>query len=129
MIKENRMRLTFCKGDLVVIFFIVMLAVLIGVLFLMKTGTDKGDFVVVYQEGKRIQECPLEVDTEILIESDYTNKLKIKDGKAAIIDSNCPGMDCVHSGWIDGKGRSLVCLPNRVVVRISGEKDVDKVAY
>ena len=121
--KKREMRLKFCKGDVGVIFFVVMLAVLIGVLFLMKTGMDKGNTVVVYQEGKKIQEFSLYEERVILIENSYTNKLQIKNGKAAIIESDCPGMDCVHSGWIGEKGRSLICLPNRVEIRIEGEID------
>lgn len=123
MVKKNRMRLVFCKGDIVVIFFVTLLAVLIGVLFWIRTGRDKGSTVVVYREGEKIQELPLYNDGEILIENSYTNKLMIKNGKAAIVESDCPGMDCVHSGWIKGKGRSLVCLPNRVEIRIEGEAE------
>ena len=123
MIKKNRIRLTFCKGDVAVIIFVTLLAVLIGGLFLMRTGKDKGKTVVVYREGEKIQELSLYEEREILIENSYTNKLMIKNGKVAIVESDCPGMDCVHSGWIKGKGRSLVCLPNRVEIRIEGEAE------
>ena len=123
MVKKKGIRLAFCKGDVVVISFVIVLAVLIGVLFLIWTGSDKGNTVVVYREGKKIQELPLDDDGEILIENNYTNKLEVKDGKAAIVESDCPGMDCVHSGWIKDKGRSLVCLPNRVEIRIEGEAE------
>ena len=123
MEKDNKIRLSFCKGDVVVISFVIMLAVLIGVVFWMKTGTQEGNVVVIYREGEKIQEIPLNVDTEVLIQNDYTNKLIVKDKKVAIEESDCPGMDCVHSGWISGKGRSLVCLPNRVEIRIEGDID------
>jgi len=123
MSKKNGMRLTFCKGDVVVIFACMMLAVLIGVLFVRTTGTDKGENVVIYQDGNKIQEISLHENTEILIENSYTNKIMVKDEKVAIVESDCPGMDCVHSGWIGGKGRSLVCLPNRVEIRIEGEME------
>ena len=125
MAKKNAMRLTFCKGDVAVIFFVIMLAVLIGVNFVMYTGSGKGELVVVYQEGEKIQELSLHKDREILIENSYTNKLKVENGKVSIAESDCPGMDCVHSGWIWEKGRSLVCLPNRVEVRIEGETESD----
>ena len=123
MEKDNKIRLSFCKGDAVVISFVIMLAILIGVVFWMKTGTEQGNIVVVYQEGEKIQELSLDKDTEVLIENDYTNKLIVRDKKVAIVESDCPGMDCVHSGWISGKGRSLVCLPNRVEIRIEGDVD------
>ena len=123
MSKKNRIKLAFCKGDAVVIFFVLMLAVLIGVVFVRTTGTDKGETVVIYRDGSKVQEISLYEDTEILIENSYTNKVMVKDEKVAIVESDCPGMDCVHSGWIGGKGRSLVCLPNRVEIRIEGEMD------
>lgn len=125
MAKKREMRLKFCKGDVVVIFFVVMLAVLVGVLFLMKTGMNKGNTVVIYQEGKKIQEFSLYEDREILIENNYANKLLIKNVKAAIVESDCPGMDCVYSGWIGEQGRSLICLPNRVEIRIQGETEAE----
>ena len=123
MDKTKGMRLRFCIGDVIVIGFVVMLAILIGVLFWIKTGTEEGNLVVVYREGEKIQELSLNKNTEVFIENSYTNKLVVKDKKVAIVESDCPGMDCVHSGWISGKGRSLVCLPNRVEIRIEGEVD------
>lgn len=123
MTKKREIRLKFCKGDVVVIFFVVMLAVLIGFLFVVKTGTKQGKTVVVYQEGQKMQEFSLDEDREILIENDYVNKLLIKNGRAAIVESDCPGKDCVHSGWIVESGRSLICLPNRVEIRIQGETE------
>ena len=41
----------------------------------------------------------------------------------AITGSDCPGEDCVHSGWIKASGRSIVCLPNKVEIRIVGQSD------
>ena len=123
MEKENNIRLSFCKGDAVVISFVIMLAILIGVVFWMKTGREQGSTVVVYQEGKKVKEISLDKDTEVFIENNYTNKLIVKEKRVAIVESDCPGMDCVHSGWISGKGRSLVCLPNRVEIRIEGDVD------
>ena len=52
--------------------------------------------------------------------------LAINDGASACTASDCPGQDCVHSGAIHTAGRSLVCLPNRVEIRVvSGGSDVD----
>ena len=120
---KTGIKLTFCKGDIIVISFVTMLAVLIGVLFVKTTGTDKGEIVAIYQDGNKIQEISLYENTEVLIENRYTNRLVVKDEKVAIVESDCPGMDCVHSGRISGKGRSLVCLPNRVEIRVEGEME------
>lgn len=121
--KTTGIRLKFCKGDVVVICFVILLSILIGVVFFLKNGTEEGNMVAVYQEGKKVQEISLEQETEVLVENKYTNKIVVKEKRVAIVESDCPGRDCVHSGWISGKGRSLVCLPNSVEIRIEGETD------
>ena len=80
---------------------------------------------MIYQDGSLIRELSLGTDTEVVIEGDYENVVTIKDGKTAITRSDCPGTDCVHSGWIHEAGRSIVCLPNRVELRIEGVSEVD----
>jgi len=72
-----------------------------------------------------MQELSLESDQSILITGEYENTVVIRDGKACIAQSSCPGEDCVHSGWISSPGRSVVCLPNRVEIRITGSSEVD----
>lgn len=42
--------------------------------------------------------------------------IEIKDGKARITNSPCPLKLCVRQGDLDRPGRTLACLPNRVVV-------------
>lgn len=42
--------------------------------------------------------------------------------------SDCASQACVHTGWISRAGQSIVCLPNRVVVELTGgTSDVDVV--
>ena len=84
----------------------------------------------IYRNGEMIREMPLTENGEYLVTGIYENRIEIRDGKAAITRSSCPGEDCVHSGWISQAGRSIVCLPNRVEVRIEGsaaDDDVDAV--
>ena len=40
-----------------------------------------------------------------------------------MIDSACPDKVCVHMGRKSLAGELIVCLPNRVVIRILGESD------
>ena len=123
--KKNEMRLHFCKGDMAVIVFVILLAIFIGVLFYHNTGTKDGNIAVVYQNGEKIKEISLNQEAEYIVEHHYTNKIVVKDKKVAIMESDCPGADCVHSGWIKESGRSIICLPNRVEIRIEGAAEVD----
>lgn len=121
--KENGVRLTFGKGDFLILIFVAISALLTGICFWFFVGKEEGTVAVIYKEGEVEARLPLYEDTEILVTNYYTNKIIVKDGKVSIQTSDCPGADCVHSGWIKEGGRSIVCLPNRVEIRIEGETD------
>jgi hypothetical protein len=54
----------------------------------------------------------------------------IRDGRARILSSPCTNQTCVASGAIHARGQWLACLPNRVMVRISGQAaEVDAASY
>ena len=59
------------------------------------------------------------------------NTVTVENGKIAITASTCPGSDCVHSGWAHRAGQAIICLPNRVEIRLigtAGSGDIDAVA-
>ena len=58
------------------------------------------------------------------IEINDTNVCEIKDGEVNMIQAGCPDQLCIHQGPIHIQGETIVCLPNRVVVEITGnDKD------
>ena len=123
--KKKHMKLEFCKNDFLAIGIVAAMAILVSVIFWTSVGAEEGSMLSFYQEGALTKELSLDSDVEFVIEGDYKNVITIKDGKAAITESDCPGTDCVHSGWIHEAGRSIVCLPNRVELRIEGTSEVD----
>lgn len=122
--KKREKELKFCVGDFLVI-LLVLTAIAGSVFFWIRSGKNTADTVVVYQNGERVRELSLERDTELTVEGAYTNKVVIRDGEVFIEESNCPGNDCVHMGKIHESGRSIVCLPNRMEIRIEGASEVD----
>ena len=55
---------------------------------------------------------------------DYYNIVEIKGGTVSVTEASCKNQVCVRHGAISRSGESIVCLPNRLVVRIengSGE--------
>ncbi|HNS73017.1 MAG TPA: NusG domain II-containing protein [bacterium] len=46
--------------------------------------------------------------------------VEIRGGAVRVLSSPCPEKYCVHSGSVSRQGRLIVCVPNRVVVRIPG---------
>ncbi|MBR3929947.1 MAG: NusG domain II-containing protein [Clostridia bacterium] len=121
---KRNMRLSFQKGDMSAVLVVVFLIVLSYILFVPKTDAGGGR-VEIFKDGERIHVFSLTEDRTIFVDGEYRNKISIQDGRAAIIESNCPGADCVHTGWISSAGRSAFCLPNRVEVRITQFDEVD----
>ena len=122
--KQN-MNLTFRKGDLLAILTVALLAVVVFAAFLPGSRAAENGIVQIYRDAALIDELPLSTNARLGISGEYTNILVISGGKAFIEASDCPGGDCMHSGAISGPGRSIVCLPNRVEIRITGTADAD----
>jgi hypothetical protein len=48
-------------------------------------------------------------------------RIEIKSSRVRIAESDCPRGICRHAGWVSAFGRSIVCIPNRLVVELGGE--------
>ena len=116
------MRLQFQKGDYAAIGLVVLLAIAVALAFLPGRMKDAAG-VEIYHDGVLVKTMPLSSDESYTVVGDYTNVITVSDGSVSITHSDCPGMDCVHSGSISVVGRSLVCLPNGLEVRVIGQSD------
>ena len=121
--------LSFRRGDLAAIVAVLLCALALGLaLWARAAGSDR---VVarVYQEGKLVGELPLDREASLTLTGAYTNTITVRDGRVAVTYADCPGTDCVHSGWVSAAGRAVVCLPNRLVISLEGGAtgDIDAV--
>lgn len=92
---------------------------------------SRGGYAVVIQDGKEVASYPLNVDTSVTFDSPTGyNTLVIKDGKADVTEASCPDKLCVNQHSISYNGETIVCLPNKLVVKIvsEAESDVDIIA-
>lgn len=118
-------KLRFCKGDWVAIAIVAALAVAVFACFF-SGNQETSSAAQIYLNGQLIQTVDLTKDQTFAIDDRYHSEITVSDGAIFFSDSDCPGKDCVHSGKISASGRSLVCLPNGLEIRIlSGETDVD----
>lgn len=77
----------------------------------------------IYQSNKLSQIHSLDTDKIISISDSKTNvKVEIKNGKIRIIESNCPKHICIHTGWIDNSGQTIVCVPNKLMIEVRGKQ-------
>lgn len=108
----------FNKRDAALCAAVVLCALLLG--WRLWLAPPIGDTVVVSHDGVVIARLPLNTDAVYVVEGAYENVVRVEDGKAFIESATCPGQDCVHQGAISKTGSSIVCLPNRVSIRIEG---------
>ena len=124
---SKSVRLSFLKSDWIAVSIVVCLALSTFLLYVPDNADKQGAVVQIYRDNVLVRECNLETEESFVLEGAYSNIVTVKDGKIAITESNCPGADCVHSGYVGTVGRSIVCLPNKVEIRIVGEGEVDMV--
>lgn len=106
-------------GDLIVLAVFIIAAAL-AIYFMTKpTGSE----VYIYKDGKLFEAVSL--STEKTVKVDEHIIVKISGGAAYVLKSDCKGQDCVKAGKISKVGEMIVCLPNKVVMKIVGDGEVD----
>lgn len=72
-------------------------------------------------DGQIIQTLPLNQDTDLTIKcvDGGFNHLVIRNGTAWVDDASCPDKICIHNGKIQLTGQMIVCLPNRVIIKVA----------
>lgn len=102
--------------------FVLLLCLSLGGGIGVRKVLPPGEMVVIEVQGKRVYELPLNKDTEVDVPGPLgSTHVVIKDGRVRVQDSPCPDKICVREGWKD-RG-AIVCLPNRVVVRVTGKEE------
>ena len=73
-------------------------------------------------DGAVVETLDLSKDTEITVTSSNggTNHLIVKDGEIWCSEASCPDKVCVHQGKKHLNSDTIVCLPNQMIVTITG---------
>ena len=76
-----------------------------------------------------ITEISLDVDGRYPVSGPLgTAFLVVQKGRAHLENAPCPLKICEAMGSIDRSGQVIVCLPNRILVKVSGPEEVDAVS-
>lgn len=114
------------KADLILILTLIVLS--IASMFLLRS--EEGNTIIIKQNHNIIYQGKLSENAVIPVEGAYQNEICVENGTVYMKKSNCPGGDCLLQGSISHSGEHIACLPNGVIVFITGEKksEVDVVA-
>lgn len=112
------------KNDLILSAILLVTAILLFAAFNI-FASKKGENVEIFVDGSLYKKVSLSQDEIITItgSSGGTNVLVIKDLKVYMKEADCPDKVCVHQGSISRSNETIVCLPNRIVVKITGKAD------
>lgn len=113
------MKLRLRRADVVVALAIVGLAVVAYVIT--SAGGEGGVQAIVEVRGEVVATVDLRQDDLISVPlaGGDVAMLEVAGGRIRILDRDiCPLDICTHTGWIERSGQAIVCLPNRIIVRI-----------
>lgn len=83
----------------------------------------KGEKVIISVDKTNYFVYPLTQDKEFIVNGKLgPATIVIRDGRVRILNSPCPLKICEDKGWISKKGDFIICVPNRVAIRITGAK-------
>ncbi|MGE5542463.1 MAG: NusG domain II-containing protein [Bacillota bacterium] len=82
----------------------------------------RGEVVVVNVQGVDMEELPLDRSREPVNRTVQgaigQSTFEVSGGRVRMISSDCPDKVCVKTGWISQAGQVIVCLPNRVILKV-----------
>ena len=103
-------------------FLIIAIALILAGIFLLITINGKrGESVEIVVDGEVTAVFTLDSDTEYRVDTpEGWNIIKIHGGTVSVIESDCPNQICVKHKEISKSGESIICLPHKIIVRITG---------
>ena len=82
---------------------------------------DEGNLDAFDQNGRETARYALSEDRTVRIEGEGGyNLLVIEGGEVYLSEADCPTQLCMKTGKIRYAGQSIVCLPHKLAVRITG---------
>ena len=120
------------RGDVAILAgILIVLSATFSLFWLSGSGVQEKQVVVVV-DGAEYARYKLSPNFSEIIEINTRfgyNKLIIDHGKVWMLDASCEDKIDVKMGAIDQVNQTIICLPNRVVVTIKGQSEVDMVSY
>lgn len=87
-------------------------------------GRDSGSLTAVVtadgEELDRFAPADLAAGPRTYTHNGYTLTVTAEDGGLHVSEADCPTQDCVHTGAISRSGQSIVCLPARIIIQLTG---------
>ena len=115
------------KGDKFLIGLLIV-ASIVSLFAIKKYGLSFNEkYVSVQVDGEEIKQIYFDkkmVGKTIPVETEFGyNLIEMGEDSVRVIEASCPDKLDVKQGSISKPGEIIVCLPNRLIVEIKGERD------
>ncbi len=125
--------LSFLKRFYIDIIIVASLLAVAGITFAVTYFPKKSESLIanIYLKKEKIKTINLtELGEEseiytVNIDEDEHVHIEAKHNSIRVKESTCPHQYCVHTGWIDSEGRSIICVPYELVISIEGNASFD----
>lgn len=113
LLKSNRFWLIALGGVLIV-----------SVIAVLALRQGSASMALIYRDAELLESIDLASVAEpysfkIGSDSGY-NVIAVERGRVCIAYADCPDGFCVRQGWVSGGQTPIVCLPNRLIIRLEG---------
>lgn len=116
----------FNKYKGIICYAFVLILGIIGCIWVLNISYDK-PVAKIYSNNKLLYEIDLTVVEEnhlINIENDIggCNKVLVEKNAISVVEATCPDHICINQGKISDGATPIVCLPNKLVIKIENKK-------
>lgn len=116
------------KNDIKLIIFIIIIGFVC--IFLININKEEGNAIEVYYEDKLILSADLNVNDVYTVDGKLGDVvIEVKDRKVRVLKENSPRNICSREGYISDSTKPLICLPNKIIIKIVGSGEIDGVVY
>lgn len=92
--------------------------------------TVKGDTVIIQVDDKKFLKVSLSENGIVRVPGPLgISIVEIKNGKVKMLSSPCLDKLCIREGYISKPGQIIVCVPNRIILKIEGRANLDALTY
>lgn len=123
----------FKKGDIIIYFFIGVFF-FFGLNYVMNMKTVKGNNIEIYVDNQLKYVYPLQKEKrDYFVDTNLGGvNVQIENMKVRVTTSNSPLKICVKQGWISNVGDTIIGVPDRLLIKITGksseEPELDGIA-
>lgn len=123
----KRKRKYFKIGDLIIYSFFIIFFTGLG-LKIMNLSQERASKVEIYVDSELKYVYPLQKEErDIFVDTNIGGvNVKFKDNMVRVTSSNSPLKLNVKQGWIKDPGEVIIGVPDRLLIKIVGDKEADR---